>query len=75
MQDVIIKKQTTKDAKLIEKALKQNDGYCPCQISRDDSTKCMCECFRNSIKDFIENNKKYDAIFCHCGLYVAYKTN
>lgn len=48
-------KQVTK----IRTALKNNGGYCPCKIDKNNSTKCICEDFRN----------KTDSGFCHCGLY------
>ena len=44
--------------RLIQEALKENDGYCPCQIKRTERTKCMC-------LNFIEGEEKW----CHCGLY------
>lgn len=44
----------------IEKKLKENDGYCPCSIIRNEDTKCMCKEFRES---------KILAGTCHCGLY------
>lgn len=46
----------------IRQRLKENDGYCPCRISKTDDTKCMCKQFR----DFQEEG------YCHCELY--YKT-
>lgn len=42
----------------IKKALKENDGYCPCQLIKTKDTKCMCKSFR-------EQKEGY----CHCGLY------
>ena len=55
----IIKNQNREIVELIEKALLENDGYCPCRLVKDESTKCMCEEFRNQ-----------DIGECHCGLYV-----
>lgn len=43
------------------KKLKENDGYCPCRISKTPDTKCICKEFREQ-----EEGE------CHCGLY--YKT-
>lgn len=40
----------------IREAIKNNDGYCPCSLIKDDDHKCIC-------KDAIENG------ICHCGLY------
>ena len=42
----------------IKQAIKDNDGYCPCRISKTKDTKCMC-------KEFKEMNEG----ICHCGLY------
>lgn len=46
----------------IQKALKINDGYCPCKIHKNADTKCMCKEFREQ-KDGM----------CQCGLYIKYK--
>lgn len=48
--------------KKVRKALKENDGYCPCAISKNADTKCMC-------KEFREQYKKGVTGKCHCGLY------
>lgn len=45
----------------IRKGLKENDGYCPCAITKTENTKCMCKEFREQEEGL-----------CHCGLY--YKT-
>jgi len=45
----------------IEK-VKNNDGYCPCRVSKTPDTKCMCKEFREQ-----EEGE------CHCGLYVKTK--
>lgn len=42
--------------------IKENDGYCPCSIVKNEDTKCMCKEFRSQIK----NNAIGE---CHCGLY------
>lgn len=42
----------------IRKALKENDGYCPCRLEKIPENKCMC-------KDFLEQKNG----LCHCGLY------
>ena len=43
----------------IKKALKENDGYCPCRIEKTPYTKCMCKEFR----------EQKEPGYCHCGLY------
>ena len=45
--------------KLIRQKLKENDGYCPCQLEKTPDTKCMCKLFREQTEDGL----------CHCGLY------
>lgn len=45
--------------KKIETAVKENGGYCPCMIEKNDDTLCMCKQFR-------ELNH---AEFCHCQRY------
>lgn len=43
----------------IEKALKENDNYCPCRVDKTPENKCMC-------REFIELTEGV----CHCGLYI-----
>lgn len=42
----------------IRKALKDNNGYCPCRVQKTEDTKCMCKEFREQTSGE-----------CHCGLY------
>lgn len=46
--------------KEIKQALKDNNGYCPCELEISPDTKCMCKNFREEV-----------AIgeLCHCGLF------
>ena len=46
----------------IIKRLKENDGYCPCALTKTQDTVCMC-------KDFRETEEG----MCHCGLYIKIK--
>lgn len=46
----------------IRKKLKENDGYCPCKVVKNEDTKCMCKEFREQ-----ETGE------CHCGLYIKIK--
>ena len=48
----------------IEEKLKENGGYCPCRINKDETTKCMCQEFRDQLK-------RKESGACHCGLYVV----
>jgi len=43
------------------KKIKENDGYCPCKLTKTEDTKCMCKEFREQQEGL-----------CDCGLY--YKT-
>ena len=38
--------------KSIRQKLKENGGYCPCSLLRNEDTKCMCKEFRE-MKDYI----------------------
>ena len=53
-----IRIQRIGDDELIQ-AIKDNDGYCICAVSKNEDTKCMC-------KDFREQETSGT---CHCGLY------
>lgn len=44
----------------VRKKLKENSGYCPCKLFKNEDTKCMC-------KEFREQTELGE---CHCGLYV-----
>ena len=37
-----------------------NEGYCPCQLEKNDDTRCMCKLFRD---------ETHAGEYCHCGLY------
>jgi len=45
-----------KGCKDVLKALHDNDGYCPCKINKDETTKCCCE-------DFVKTKE------CICGAF------
>lgn len=64
MKEFDIKQNPYEDelAEIIE-AVDANDGYCPCALTKDEDTKCMCKEFRD--------NKDTD--FCHCGRYYKVK--
>ncbi len=44
----------------VKAKLKESNGYCPCALIHDETTKCMCLNFRQSEV----------AGECHCGLYI-----
>ena len=48
----------------VRKALKENDGYCPCAVVKNEDTKCICKDFREQIAQGFTGK-------CHCGLYVT----
>lgn len=54
---VTIKNPDSELVKDIKKRIKNNGGHCPCQIDKDDSTKCPCKMFRETQE-------------CICGLYI-----
>lgn len=56
----IIKNPNTPVYKEVLQAVKDNDGFCPCEIIKTPDTKCPCKKFREQI---IEGE-------CHCGLYI-----
>lgn len=41
-------------------AVKDNNGYCPCELERNKDTKCIC-------KNFREQTEPGE---CHCGRFV-----
>lgn len=47
----------------IKEGLKQTGGYCPCRLEHIPENKCICEEFRNQIKD-----PEFEG-YCHCMLY------
>lgn len=47
----------------VVKAVKNNGGYCPCMLEKNEDTKCPCKKFR-------EQNEPGE---CHCGRYVKVK--
>ena len=51
-------------AKKVRDKLKDNGGYCPCRINKNEDTKCMCKEFRDQIE-------KGEEGMCHCGLYIS----
>lgn len=44
----------------VTKAVKENEGYCPCEIIKSQDTKCPCKTFR----------EQDDVGECHCGRYL-----
>ena len=46
----------------IKQRIKDNNGYCPCRLLKNEDTKCMCKEFR----DMTEGT-------CRCGLYIKTK--
>ena len=46
----------------VTQAVKDNDGYCPCKLIKNEDTRCVC-------KDF----KKQEQGLCHCGRFYKEK--
>lgn len=51
-------------AEQIRKALRENNGFCPCSLVKNEDTKCMCKEFRQQIE-------RNEPGYCHCGLWYA----
>lgn len=51
--------QDRTEVERIRRAVRENDGYCPCQLEKNENTRCMCKNFVNS----------EESGWCHCGLY------
>ena len=51
----------------MRKALKDNNGFCPCSLEKNEDTKCMCKEFRDQIAD-----PEFEG-YCHCRLYYKEK--
>ena len=49
--------------KSVKEGLERTGGYCPCRVIRSEDTKCMCNEFREQIKD-----PEFEG-FCHCLLF------
>lgn len=47
----------------VKEGLKRTGGYCPCRIEQTAETKCICQEFRDQIKD-----PAFEG-YCHCMLY------
>lgn len=43
----------------VKRRLKENGGYCPCSLVKNEDTKCICKEFREA-----------DEGLCSCGLYM-----
>ena len=58
------------DAQVVAKVkagLERPGGYCPCRLQRTEDNKCMCQEFRDQIKD-----PDFEG-YCHCYLYYKEK--
>lgn len=55
-------KPNTKD---ILEAVKVNNNYCPCKLTKNEDTKCICKEFR----------EQKHAGECECGLYIKEELN
>lgn len=62
----IIKNPDGEYVREVQKKLKDNNGFCPCRLVKNDDTKCMCKEFRDAVQ-------RGETGECHCGLFVAVK--
>ena len=56
---MILLNDKNKHLDLILQKIKENDGYCPCSLEKNEDTKCNC-------KDFKEGPPGV----CHCGAFI-----
>lgn len=56
----IIKNPNTDVYNEVTKAVKENNGYCPCELVHNQDTKCICKTFR----------EQAETGECHCGRYI-----
>ena len=63
----VIYNPDTEMVKTVKEGLERTGGYCPCRIKRTEEYKCMCEEFKNQIKD-----PDFEG-YCHCRLYYKSK--
>lgn len=61
---IIVQNPDQEFAREIKQQLRENNGYCPCAIVKNRSTKCKCEDFRQQIK-------RNEPGSCRCGLWIA----
>lgn len=60
-----MKIRTNPDTKFVKEtweAVRNNNGYCPCKLEKNEDTKCMCKEFR-----------EMEEGICHCGMYIKTK--
>lgn len=62
-QDKIIINPDSQKVAEIRKAIRENDGYCPCKLVKNEDSKCMCYEFRTS----------GELGPCNCGLFIRTK--
>lgn len=51
----------------VREGLKRTGGYCPCRLERTEENRCICEEFKNQMKD-----PEFEG-YCHCMLYYKEK--
>lgn len=51
----------------IKEGLEKTGGYCPCKLQRTEENRCMCQEFKDQIKD-----PDFEG-YCHCMLYYKSK--
>ena len=70
MEDFMGKVRFNEDKEIVEaikKGLEKTGGYCPCRREIKPEYKCICEEFRQQIKD-----PDFEG-YCHCYLYYKEK--
>ena len=59
--------ENTEIVEAVKEGLKRTSGYCPCRRERTEEFKCMCQEFKDQIKD-----PDFEG-YCHCMLYYKEK--
>lgn len=60
----VIKNDDADFVREVKRALKDNNGHCPCQLIKSADTKCQCKMFRDQVA-------RGEPGACQCGLYIA----
>jgi len=51
-------------AEEIKRKLRDNGGFCPCSLVKNEDTRCIC-------KEFREQVERNESGYCYCGLWYA----
>jgi len=63
----VVENENKEIVEIVKKGLEKTGGYCPCRREKLPEYKCMCQEFKDQIKD-----PDFEG-YCHCMLYYKYK--